>query len=99
MCTVLLPPGGYPIAVNRCNISCLRNALKITEWVQCLLPLSVETHVDVNVSFVMFLSVTIIAKEVPLPCSQAFSDYCFGHARIIFIEPMKLLRVVEGAWS
>jgi hypothetical protein len=98
MCTVLLPPVGYPITVNKYIIR-LTDVLKITEWIQCLLPLSVETHVDVNVPFVMFLSVTIIAKEVSLPCSEAFCNYCFGHAREIFIEPMKWLSVVERAWS
>jgi hypothetical protein len=30
MCTVLLPPGGYPIAVNGCIITCL----KVTKWVE-----------------------------------------------------------------
>jgi len=28
MCTVLLPPGGYPIAVNKYIISCYINCLK-----------------------------------------------------------------------
>lgn len=73
--------------------------MKITDWVQFLVPLSVETHVYVNVPFVMFLSVTIVAKEVPLPCCETFTTYCFGHARKICIEPMKLLSVVERAWS
>jgi hypothetical protein len=44
--------------------------MKITEWVKCLVFLSVETHVYVNVPFVMFLSVTIIPEELPLPCSE-----------------------------
>jgi hypothetical protein len=69
------------------------------EWIQCFVSLSVETHVYVNVPFVMILSVTIIAKEVPLPRYETFRSYCFRHAGKIFIEPMKLLSVVERARS
>jgi hypothetical protein len=39
----------------------------------------------------MFLSVTIIAKEVPLPRCETFSTYCFGHARKNFYRTNKII--------
>jgi hypothetical protein len=87
MCTVLLPPGGYPIAVNKYNMS------YIISYQIC-----VSTNEKTGVRKAFYNCVGEVPRLYLNQSAGFFSSASQGITRFRSFGPLKILRHVEFHW-